>query len=60
MSDFEVHAIGTTKEIQLSRALAREIARITEQFGSVIPESVMAAYDKLAQHYLWQIDQGAS
>lgn len=59
MSDFEVHAIGTTKEIQLSRALAREIARITEQFGSVIPESVMTAYDKLAQHYLWQIDQGA-
>ena len=35
MSDFEVHPIGTTEEIRLSRALAREIQQITEQYGGV-------------------------
>lgn len=59
MSDFEVHAIGTTKEIQLSRALAREIEQSIKQFGIVVPHSVMSAYTKLNEHYQWQIEQGA-
>lgn len=54
MSDFETHDIGTTKEIQLSRELAKSIEQITEQYGGVVPESVMQAYNRLVKHYDWQ------
>jgi len=49
--DFEVHPVGTAKEIALSRELAREIENITHQFGKVVPHSVLNAYDKLKSHY---------
>ena len=53
MSDFETHAIGTTREIQLSRELAKSIEQITKQYGGVVPESVMRAYNRLVEHYNW-------
>jgi hypothetical protein len=56
MSDFEVMAIGSTKEIKLSRELAREIEQVTQQYGNVIPQNVMNAYLKLKEHYAWQIE----
>ena len=56
MSDFEVHDIGTAREIKLSRDLAREIDQVTRQFGNVVPENVMNAYLKLKEHYALQIE----
>ena len=58
MSDFEVHAIGTTKEIQLSRALARAIYENENRIKSynVMPAEVWDAYIALNKHYQWQID----
>ena len=56
MSDFEVHNIGTARELKLSRDLAREIDQITRQYGNVVPENVMNAYLKLKEHYALQIE----
>jgi hypothetical protein len=56
MSDFEVHDIGTARELKLSRDLAREIDQVTRQFGNVVPENVMNAYLKLKEHYALQIE----
>lgn len=55
MSDFEVHPIGTTREIKLSRDLAREIEQVTRQYGNVVPENVLNAYYKLKEYYALQI-----
>ena len=54
MTDFETHPRGTTTEIQLSRALAREIDQITRQYGNVVPENVMNAFLKLKEYYALQ------
>ena len=51
----EIHPEGTATEIKLSRALAREIAQVTEQYGGVVPHNVMQAYHKLREHYNLQI-----
>jgi hypothetical protein len=56
MSDFEVLPIGSTKEIKLSRDLAREIEQVTQQYGNVIPHNVMNSYLKLKEHYAWQVE----
>lgn len=58
MSDFEVHQIGTTKEIQLSRALARAIHDNEDRIRSynVMPVDVWKAYVALRKHYDWQIE----
>ena len=56
MSDFEVHPIGTAREIRLSRDLAREIEQVTQQYGGVIPNNVMQAYLKLVEYYARQIE----
>ena len=56
MRDFEVHPIGTTREIKLSRDLAREIEQVTQQYGNVIPNNVMQAYLKLVEYYARQIE----
>ena len=58
MNDFETHDIGTTREIQLSRELAKSIEQITKQYGGVVPESVMRAYNRLVEHYNWQQENG--
>lgn len=58
MSDFEVHDIGTAREIKLSRDLAREIEQCIRQYGNVVPESVLNAYFKLKEHYALQIQSG--
>ena len=58
MNDFEVHDIGTLKEIQLSRELAREIDLTLEQYGAVIPLNVLYVYHKLKAHYAKQIENG--
>jgi hypothetical protein len=57
MSDFEVHEIGTAKEIKLSRALSHEIDALIDQFGEGIIESrILAAYKNLMQHYKSQLE----
>lgn len=58
MSDFETHQIGTSKEIQLSRALARAIHENEERIRSynVMPVDVWNAYVALRKHYDWQIE----
>lgn len=58
MSDFETHPIGTTKEILLSRALARAIEQELEQWGQVVPNSVYVSYQRLLEHYRWQLESG--
>ncbi len=56
MKDFEVHPIGTTKEIKYSRELANAIEQITQQYGNgIVPNSVLNAYLKLKQHYAVQL-----
>lgn len=54
MTDFETHPRGTTTEIQLSRALAREIDQVTRQYGDVVPQNVLNAFFKLKEHYALQ------
>ena len=54
--DFEVHPIGTTREISLSRSLARAIEQELKQYGQVVPHSVLKAYNKLLEHYKWQME----
>lgn len=54
MSDFETHPRGTTTEIRLSRALAREIDQVTRQYGTVVPENVWNAFLKLKECYALQ------
>jgi hypothetical protein len=54
--DFEVHPIGTTEEIKLSRQLCDAIAQITHQYGDgIVPESVLKAYKQLTDYYDVQI-----
>lgn len=52
---FETHEMGTATEIQLSRALAREIEQIHNQYPGVVPHNVMKAYHKLYEHYQLQM-----
>ena len=56
MSDFEVHPIGTAREIRLSRDLARAIESNIEQYGNVVPHDVLQAYLKLKDYYAYQIE----
>jgi hypothetical protein len=49
--DFETHPRGTAEELRLSRELARAIDQIIKQYGQVVPQSVVAPYNKLLQHY---------
>lgn len=56
MSDFEVLPIGSTKEIKLSRDLAREIEQSFEQYGQVVPRNILNAYLKLKEYYAWQVE----
>lgn len=51
MTDFETHPRGTATEIQLSRALAREIDQVVRQYGNVVPENVLNSFMKLKEHY---------
>jgi hypothetical protein len=56
MSDFEVHPIGTTQELKLSRALSHEIEDLMQQYGrGIIPHTILRAYDKLYEQYLKNI-----
>ena len=54
-NDFEVHAIGTSTELRLSRDLSREIEQTLHQFGEVLPSNVRLAYNRLNEHYTKQI-----
>lgn len=56
MADFETHPRGTAEEIRLSRELAREIERLSEQFRGVVPRSVWAKFKKLNKHYQRQME----
>lgn len=60
MSDFETHSIGTMRELQLSRALARSIEANLQRINqyNVMPQEVMKAYADLREHYEWQIENG--
>ncbi len=58
MPDFETHSIGTMRELQLSRALARSIdanLQRIEQYN-IMPREVIEAYQQLRAHYDWQIE----
>lgn len=54
MNSFEVHETGTHRELWLSRQLANEIAQVTEQYGLVVPQSILEKYTQLKAHYDWQ------
>ena len=56
--DFEVHPIGTTEEIRLSRQLSSAIEQITHQYGAgIVPNSVFKAYKELTDYYAVQIER---
>jgi hypothetical protein len=46
------------EEIRLSRELASAIGQEVEQFGQVVPHSVMVAYTRLLKHYAKEIEEG--
>lgn len=54
----EIHPAGTHTEIRLSRALAREIEQINEQYSGVVPLNVMQAYRELCDWYQEQMSKG--
>ena len=54
--DFETHPIGTAEEIKLSRDLARAVDQIIKQYGLVVPNSVVAPYNRLLEHYQKQME----
>jgi|688.fasta_scaffold921693_2 hypothetical protein len=56
VNDFETHPVGTAEEIKLSRDLARAIEQIIAQYGLVVPNSVVASYNKLLKHYEKQME----
>ena len=47
-----------TEELRLSRELAKAIEQELQQFGQVIPHSVLTAYLRLNQHYQKEIEEG--
>ena len=53
-NDFEVHPIGTAEEIRKSRELASEIHQSLDQFGKVIPNNILQAYNRLYGQYIKQ------
>ena len=55
MSDFEVHPIGTAKEIKLSRELSNAIHEQIKLHGVNFPEPVRIAFNKLYGQYLYQL-----
>jgi len=56
VNDFETHPVGTAEEIKLSRDLARAVEQIIAQYGLVVPNSVVASYNKLLKHYEKQME----
>ncbi len=56
MKDFEVHSIGTSTELRLSRALASTIEEVLQQYGEVVPLNVLKAYTELSNFYKKQIE----
>lgn len=54
MSNFEVHELGTHRELFLSRQLAREIESVIAQYGQVVPQSVLDKYIQLRNWYDFQ------
>lgn len=58
MADFEVHEIGTAREIRLSRQLSNAIQQLIEQYGpGIIPQAIKGPYDKLYDYYQQQIHE---
>lgn len=56
MPDFETHPRGTHAEVVASRALAREIEQMVEQYGNVFPQNVIRAYNNLNEIYKKQLE----
>ena len=54
--DYETHPVGTAEEIKLSRDLARAVDQIIKQYGLVVPNSVVAPYNRLLEHYQKQME----
>jgi len=53
-NDFEVHPIGTSDEIRLSRELASEIHKSLDWLGETLPISIRQAYNRLYGQYIRQ------
>ena len=56
MSDFEVHEIGTARELRLSRELTEEIRQVIESYGEgIVPVGVLQAYKRLLGEHIRQM-----
>ena len=56
-NDFEVHDIGTTQEIKLSRELTREMSLVAQQYGAgIFPHNVLTKLNALLGFYKQQMD----
>ena len=56
MSDFETHPNGTRFEISASRALAKEIDLLINQYGAVVPQTVLERFNELMEVYKKQME----
>lgn len=58
MKDFEVHDIGTAKELRLSRELSESIHQLIVQFGEgIIPNPVLIRYKELIACHKEQLER---
>jgi hypothetical protein len=53
-NDFEVHPIGTSDELRLSRELVSEIRKSSDLLGETFPISIKQAYNRLYGQYIRQ------
>ena len=52
MKDFEVHPVGTTDEMRLSRSLAVAMTQLIDQYGEgIIPIALLRPYKDLVNHH---------
>lgn len=51
-NNFELHQLGTTKEIKLCRELVVDMLQLSKQYGyGIFPESVAKKLDNIVKYY---------
>lgn len=52
MNDFEVHHIGTSKELQMTRELIVQLKQVTDQYGIwLLPQPARTTFQNILKFY---------